>query len=139
MRILMGVFGFSSAIVSGVGWLFARLIHYLLKSVESIAGWGLEQIQSMPENIQLPIYVTFGILFVGLLMAAIWLFPHIVITTLIIVPISIFLLKLFIGWIVLFVLGYAFYSVIKKISIRFIEYIRNIHIGKTNYIESSEN
>lgn len=123
MKLLIFIFNVASLIVDTVGWAFARIIKLLLHGVTSFCGWGIDKIQSLPENIQIPIGTTLAIILLGIFLACIWMFPHIVIFTLIVVPVSLFLLKLCIGWVALFSLIYAIYLGIKACSIRFLHYI----------------
>lgn len=124
MNLLNLVFNGASLVVDTVGWAFARIVKLLLQGVTSLCGRGIEKIQGLPENIQIPIVAILVIAFLGILLACLWAFPHIVILTLIVVPVIIFLLKFLIGWVVLFCLIYAVYQGIKGFYIRFMSYFR---------------
>lgn len=122
MKLLNLVFNGASLVVDTVGWAFARIVKLLLQGVTSLCGWGIEKIQGLPENIQIPISAMLVIVFLGILLACLWAFPHIVILTLIVVPAIIFLLKFLIGWVVLFCLVYAIYQGIKGLYTRLMSY-----------------
>ena len=114
MKLLTLIFSGANFLVDTVGWLFARLIHFLIQGVTSFCSWGVDKIQSLPENIQIPISAMLIFAFLGIFLACLWAFPHIVFITLIVIPVIIFLLKLFIGWIVLFGLVYSVFLVLKS-------------------------
>ncbi|WP_242693531.1 MULTISPECIES: hypothetical protein [Enterococcus] len=130
MKVFALIFNGASLIVDTVGWGFAWIIKTLLKGITSFCGWGVEQIQALPENIQLPIVATLIIIFIGIFLASIWMFPQIVIVTLVVIPVSIFLLKLFIGWIVLFGLIYTLYLIIKGSGQRVLYIINQKKMGE---------
>lgn len=123
MNLLTHIFNGVNLIIDTVGWLFAWLVKLILKGITSFCGWGISKIQSLPENIQIPISAMLVLIFIGIFLACLWVFPYIVIVTLIVIPAAIFLLKLFIGWIVLFSIIYAVYLIIKSISTRLWQYI----------------
>lgn len=123
MELLSTIFNVANLVVDTVGWIFAYLIKLLVRGVTSLCGWGVGRIQSLPENIQIPISLMLIIVFLGIFLAALWVFPHIVIVILIVIPAFIFLLKFFIGWIILFGMVYTVYLGIKSISTRLCGYL----------------
>ncbi|EOH86335.1 hypothetical protein [Enterococcus pallens] len=123
MKLITLIFSGASLVVDTVGWGFAQLIKVLLQGISTFCGWGVGKIQSLPENIQIPVVITLVVIFLGIFLAGLWGFPHIVISAFIVVPLIIFMLKLFIGWIVLFSLIYMMYLCIKRWCIRLWSYV----------------
>lgn len=124
MKFISFVFKLAGTFVDAIGWLFAAIINFIVDVISNIFSWGIEQIKLMPENIQIPICLTLAIIFIAIFLASLWFFPHIVITLLVVIPVSIFLLKIFIGWIVLFVLFCLIYSFCKDKLIRLSMYLK---------------
>jgi hypothetical protein len=124
MEFISFVFKLAGTFVDAIGWLFAGIINFIVDGISNIFSWGIEQIKLMPENIQIPICLTLAIIFIAIFLASLWFFPHIVITLLVVIPVSIFLLKIFIGWIVLFVLFCLIYSFCKSKLIHLLMYLK---------------
>ncbi|MEB8419019.1 hypothetical protein NGG16_16410 [Enterococcus casseliflavus] len=124
MEFISFVFKLANTFVDAIGWLVAGIINFIVDVISNIFSWGIEQIKLMPGNIQIPICLTLAIIFIAILLASVWFFPHIVIILLVVIPISIFLLKIFIGWLVLFVLFYLIYRFCKNKLIRLSMYLK---------------
>lgn len=110
MFILKGVFFIASVIVEGVGWLFSFVVDAIL----SFLTWGGTQlwtwIEELDGNTQIPIIFTLGVILFVALLASIVMIPHITFAVVVVVPVSVFILKLIIGWVILFALVYTSYS-----------------------------
>lgn len=123
VKILVFIFNGASLVVDAAGWFFSKIISFLIQGITSLCSWGINEIQSLPENIQIPIGATLAIIFIGGLLYCLWLFPQIIIGILIVVPLVILILKLLIGWIVLFTLIYAFLLITKRVYISLMNYV----------------
>lgn len=117
MKILLFIFDGASLVVDAVGWIFSGIVKTLIQGITSLCSLGINEIQSLPENIKVPIGATLAVVFIGCLLYCIWLFPQIIIGVFIVGPLFILVLKLFIGWIVLFFLIYSSFLITKKICI----------------------